>query len=291
MRVEEMTPMKRMTHHFKRMESFVLMEKPFNVHRHETKLARKVSWNGIKEGCENGVNSDFVRIYMLENGNSVGFSFNFEKTHPATVFVTRVVNGVIITSRTLDEDDFRKLMNNFNRDLSSESHRHSNVNRKVTNNAFLGLISERFLSGSNSLDSFEIKNEIESARRDVEAIWRGKENSVSSLSEEQRKKTNIAGRIRADVDDEMSASADGLRLAQVKKQIEQLEQESRSLSSNIRRATTARQIEKGLGQISSEIERADTEIKSVIKNANEQIRLRLEMLPLSARTEIKSKLV
>lgn len=79
MRVEEMTPMKRMTHHFKKMESFVLMEKPFNVHRHETKLARKVSWNGIKEDCENGVNSDFVRIYMLENGNSVGFSFDFEK--------------------------------------------------------------------------------------------------------------------------------------------------------------------------------------------------------------------
>lgn len=291
MRVEEMTPMKRMTHHFKKMESFVLMEKPFNVHRHETKLARKVSWNGIKEDCENGVNSDFVRIYMLENGNSVGFSFDFEKTHPATVFVTRVVAGMIITSRSFEEDDFRNLMNNFNRDLSSESHRHSNVNRKVTHNAFLGLISERFLSGSNGLDSFEIKNEIESARCDVEAIWREKENSVSNLSEDQRKKTNIAGRIRADVDDEISTSEDGLRLAQVKKQIEQMEQEARLLNSNIRKATIAKQIEKGLGQIASEIERADVEIKNVIKNTDEKIRLRLEMLPLKARTEIKSKLI
>lgn len=288
MQQKPMTPMSRLTNHFRAMESMApRMNNPTVLQGHSARSG--FYCGGYELGRRKGVDNDHVRLYKLSPNLSFGFVFNYIMVEPATVSVTlKGDGGIFESSRNFSADEFRLLMNDFNKLLRSEL---VDGQARLKESAFEALFVKHFLSGSNNINSVDMEAQVEQITQDCEAIWNEAMAVVDEKQALKKKQQQKTDRLRAKIREEVAMSADGRRLAEVKALIIELEREERDLKKTTVSLTETLSNKYGLPASVDEITRTLAETEQVQHDATAKVENRMASLPTHIKNAIRKKLI
>ena len=276
------TPMRQLQDHFKTMNSLVEnMPEPYCLHRQEPR--RGIDWGGYRVGARKGVFNDFVKIYQSHNKHaqkkwSIAFEINYLTVSPATVCVNkRNEYGETAYSKTFEQDDFRLLMNKFNKKL--RDHATALGVKRVKEADFLLILEEHFLSGENGTSPKELEVIISAKRKECEDIWKKHLVNMKEKEVEKNKFLIKRNKIEANISGDIFNSKENQRILEINRQILELQKEKDSLLDQIKNMENDRKERAKVAGINNQIFAIESDMKAVNQATIEQIRKIVSDLP------------
>lgn len=286
---KQFTPMQQLKDHFKIMNSLVYdLPEPYCLHRQEPR--RGFDWGGHRVGARKGVHNDFVKIYQNHSDHadkqwSIAFEFNYLNVSPTTVCVNkRNGYGETSYSKTFEQNDFRLLMNKFNK-LLKDRVVELGI-KKLTQLDFILIFEDLFLGNENGINPKELEVNISSKRKECEAIWNEHLSKLKTQEVEKNKFLNKRNTLEADISAEIFNSKESQRIIEINRQILELNKEKDSLCEQINNIRDDKQKKAKIAGISNHIIAIENDMKAINQTALEQIHKAVSDLPSAAQRNL-----
>lgn len=288
-RNKKATPMRQLQDHFKTMNSLVEnMPDPYCLHRQEPR--RGFDWGGHRIGARKGVFNDFVKIYQSNNKHdqkkwSIAFEINYLTVSPATICVNkRNEYGETAYSKTFEQDDFRLLMNKFNKKLRGRA-TELGVKR-VAEADFLLILEDHFLSGENGTSPKELEVIISAKRKECEDIWAEHLGKMKVKEVEKNKFLIKRNKLQSDISGEIFNSKENQRMLEINRQILELQKEQIALGAKLAEMENDKKAKAKVAGINNQIFAIESDMKAVNQATIEQIRKVISDLPSSVQRNL-----
>lgn len=286
---KQFTPMQQLKDHFKTMNSLVCdLPEPYCLHRQEPR--RGIDWGGHRVGARKGVHNDFVKIYQNHSDNadkhwSIAFEFNYLNVSPATVCVNkRNGYGETIYSKTFEQNDFRLLMNKFNKRLKCRTVELGI--KRISQFDFILIFEDHFLGNENGIDPKELEVNISAKRKECEAIWTEHLAKMKAKEVEKNKFLIKRNKLEADISGEIFKSKENQRILEINRLIAELNKEKSILLDQLDQMENDKKAKAKIAGINNQIFAIENDMKAVNQTALEQIRKAVSDLPSAAQRNL-----
>lgn len=217
-----MTPMQRMRDAFKSFEKLINI-KPVGLNHVEPKYIGYYNWRDDSQEYTKGVESDFIKLYDLNNQKSFGVAFHYKNRNNNTQLEIQDVE-VSVTFKTNDIIDSVKLpFNSFSKEFNSivKELKTSNIKPKLIEK----VIKDRFINNNKLKDAFH--NQFTETLNQYEEKIKKTQKEIKSL---KKIKKEIKSEIKENTDQYNNELSKLTEFQKVKKLDEELKKAKKALS-------------------------------------------------------------